>query len=415
VVRVSILLIAVILIAGMVGCDGNGGDNGESYTLTITSTPGGSVIGPGEGTFNYDYGRVIWLIVWPDLAGCYEFVNWIGDVGTIADIEAMETTITMHGSYVITANFTRGAPENLKIRDWYDLDAVRDNRCGNHTLMNDLDCSTPGYAELASPTANQGKGWQPIGAFVSEAVSPHYGFRGTLDGQGYDICDLSINRLGEEDVGLIGFVYYDGVIKDIGAINVTVTGCNDVGGMVGVNYGTVSNCYCSGNVTGYEAVGGLVGNNQGTLNDSYSTGNVYGEDYYVGGLVGENSGTVSDSYSSSNVIGLEGVGGLVGWNSFGTVSKSYSTGSVIGLENVGGLVGRSWQSPVTNSFWDTQTSGQTTSAGGTGKTTIQMWRITTFSGAGWDITAVADHGTRNPACIWNIVDHVTYPFLSWQS
>jgi len=38
-----------------------------------------------------------------------------------------------------------------------------------------------------------------------------------------------------------------------------------------------------------------------------------------------------------------------------------------------------------NSFWDNQTSGQTSSSGGTGKTTAQMKSITTFSGAGWDI------------------------------
>jgi hypothetical protein len=52
--------------------------------------------------------------------------------------------------------------ENLEIRTWYDLDAVRDNRCGNHTLMNDLDSSTPGYQELAGPMANDGRGWEPI-------------------------------------------------------------------------------------------------------------------------------------------------------------------------------------------------------------------------------------------------------------
>jgi hypothetical protein len=56
--------------------------------------------------------------------------------------------------------------QNLEIRTWYDLDAVRDNLAGNHTLMNDLDSTTAGYDELASPTANQGKGWQPIGPII---------------------------------------------------------------------------------------------------------------------------------------------------------------------------------------------------------------------------------------------------------
>ena len=84
-----------------------------------------------------------------------------------------------------------------------------------------------------------------------------------------------------------------------------------------------------------------------------------------------------------------------------------------GQTNVGGLAGRNTDT-VSNSFWDTETSGQATSAGGTGKDTEGMMDITTFSGAGWDIIAVANPGTRSPSYIWNIVDTVTYPFLSWQ-
>jgi hypothetical protein len=122
---------------------------------------------------------------------------------------------------------------------------------------------------------------------------------------------------------------------------------------------------------------------------------------------------VSDSYANSSVIGDSEVGGLVGWNS-DTVDNSYSTGSVNGSENVGGLVGGN-SDTVTNSFWDTETSGQATSDGGIGKTTAQMKNITTFSGTTWNIIAVADPGERNLAYIWNIVNNVTYPFLSWQS
>jgi len=69
---------------------------------------------------------------------------------------------------------------------------------------------------------------------------------------------------------------------------------------------------------------------------------------------------------------------------------------------------------VSNSFWDTETSGQATSDGGIGKTTEEMQDIVTFSGETWDIIAVVNPGTRNTSYIWNIVDGVTYPFLSWQ-
>jgi hypothetical protein len=86
---------------------------------------------------------------------------------------------------------------------------------------------------------------------------------------------------------------------------------------------------------------------------------------------------------------------------------------VTGSTNVGGLVGK-YAGTVTNSFWDTQTSGQATSPAGTGKTTAEMKDFDTFNDVGWDITTVADSSTRDTGCIWNIVDNVTYPFLSWQ-
>jgi len=96
------------------------------------------------------------------------------------------------------------------------------------------------------------------------------------------------------------------------------------------------------------------------------------------------------------------------------VSECYSTGNVTGDEHIGGLVGQNLYGVVSNSFWDTQSSGQNTSDGGTGKTTEQMKDFDTFDGVGWDIFAVASSSTRNTGYVWNIVDDTTYPFLSWQ-
>ena len=95
--RVSILLIAVALIAGMVGCGQPG------HTLTIASVDGGSVTTPGEGTFTFDEQTVVNLVAESEEG--YYFVNWIGDVDTIADVNVTETDITMNGDYSITANF----------------------------------------------------------------------------------------------------------------------------------------------------------------------------------------------------------------------------------------------------------------------------------------------------------------------
>ena len=97
--RVSVLLIAVALITAMVSCD----DGAESCTLTISSTSGGSVTAPGHGTFAYDKGAVVNLVAEAD--DDYRFISWIGGVSAIADINAIETNITMNDNYEITAEF----------------------------------------------------------------------------------------------------------------------------------------------------------------------------------------------------------------------------------------------------------------------------------------------------------------------
>jgi len=188
-----------------------------------------------------------------------------------------------------------------------------------------------------------------------------------------------------------------------------------VGGLIGSHHdGIVSGCYFIGTVIGTEYVGGLVAWTMAycTVDSSYSAGTVTGVEW-VGGLVGDNSAAMRNCYSTSTVSGVDCVGGLVAWNNDGTVSNSYSTGSVSGNSDVGGLVGKN-SDTVSNSFWDTETSGQSTSDGGTGKNTTEMQDTATFSGAGWDIIAVALNET-NSTCIWNIVHNETYPFLSWET
>jgi len=252
--------------------------------------------------------------------------------------------------FLITVALVAGmagcGPLRIEIHDWYDLDAIRDNLGGSYILMNDLDSTTQGYEELASPTANEGKGWQPISAFNAT-------FNGTFDGQGHEICDLFIDRPEEMPVGLFGYVDERGVIKNLGVVNADVTGCIGVGGLVAASCGTVSNSYFIGSVNGVTYVGGLVGGNKkGTVSNSYSSGSVRGKDN-VGGLVGGNEkGTVSNSYSTVSVTGDWCVGGLVAFNNEGTVSNSYFTGSVTGNMGVGGLVAFNYESIISNSYYN---------------------------------------------------------------
>jgi hypothetical protein len=234
----------------------------------------------------------------------------------------------------------------VEIWDWYDLDDIRNNVSDQYILMDDLDSTTAGYEELASLTANGGKGWQPIGT----SGNP---FNGLFNGQGYEIKDVFINRTSEPHVGLFGVIGEGGISEDVGVVNATVTGQARVGGLVGENRGIVSNSYSMGNVTGTSElfVGGLAGGNSGTVINSYFTGSVTGAGD-VGGLVGANWGTVSNSYSTGSVAGEWIVGGLVGWNHEGTVSNSYCIGSVTGGDHVGGLVGENHEGTVSNSYYD---------------------------------------------------------------
>jgi uncharacterized protein YkwD len=112
--RIGSLLIVAALIAVMAGCSGvGGGDYGESYTLTVISTAGGSVTTPGEGTFTCAEGQVVNLMAEPEEG--YQFASWTGDVGTIVNTNSALTTITANDSYSIRANFLEGSSSPLGI------------------------------------------------------------------------------------------------------------------------------------------------------------------------------------------------------------------------------------------------------------------------------------------------------------
>jgi len=255
------------------------------------------------------------------------------------------------------------ADDPIKIEDWYDLDAMREELNSDYVLANDLDEDTAGYDDLV---ADPESGFNPIDNTSAEV------FTGNFDGNGHEISNLRINRPDQDNIGVFGVIGDGAVIENVGLTNVTVVGGNTVGGLVGTNsFGdeTISNSYVTGEVTGKTDVGGLVGSiGIGTIEDSYSTADVTGETQ-VGGLAGfTEDNVVSDSYATGTVtadnrrvaglIGVTGstdvsvcyatgdvnaggadeVGGLVGESS-GTISESYATGTVTGGNSVGGLVG----------------------------------------------------------------------------
>jgi len=80
------------------------------YALITSSTAGGSVTTPDEGVFTYNAGVMVRVVAEPEKG--YRFVNWTGDVDTIANVDAALTIITVSDNYSITANFEEKPPTN---------------------------------------------------------------------------------------------------------------------------------------------------------------------------------------------------------------------------------------------------------------------------------------------------------------
>ena len=191
-------------------------------------------------------------------------------------------------------------------------------------------------------------------------------------------------------------------------------GSNNVGGLVGTiavtGSGTralISGSYATGAVSGdseSSSIGGLVGriaalgsNSRAILTASYATGAVTGHDVdnNVGGLVGH------------NISGGPGSGGIV--------TASYSTGEVTGHGNVGGLVGQdstnlNSRNSINYSYWNTETSGQASSDGGAGKTSVELATPTGYTGiyANWNLDLDGDNANDDP---WNFGTAFQYPVL----
>lgn len=214
-------------------------------------------------------------------------------------------------------------------------------------------------------------------------------FTGTLDGNGYAIKNLYINQTSKGGVGLFSTV--NGTITNIGLIDANIIGYQSTGGIAGLllGGGIIEKSYFSGNIIAgntqkiYTSVGGIVGETlDGVVTKSYNLGNVT-SDAYAGGIIGSMynsfSPIINNVYNEGNISANRVGGGIVGI-AYGTLENAYSTGVV---QNGGGLVGDAGEGGpnwfagfnINNSYWDLNTSNTLSSAGGEGKTTIEMTTV----------------------------------------
>lgn len=194
--------------------------------------------------------------------------------------------------------------------------------------------NTTACAELTADIYAYGE-WTPIGS------AP---YTGTFDGQGHTISGLRFSS-DTQDSGPWGFfrgTETNSVIRNVGIVNSSFRGWIDVGGVCGINSGTIENCYFTGTVSGRQRVGGVCGSNNGTIKNCYNNGSVSccsrGDIDMYGGVCGMNydSGTIENCYNTGTVSGFDVVGGVCGVNS-GTINNCYNTGTVSGNSYVGGV------------------------------------------------------------------------------
>jgi len=314
--------------------------------------------------------------------------NGTNAVGAVAFSLLMISSMIVGGVAVSAGEVTAQSPglyaggdgtvdDPYKISNWTHLNNTRQNLDANFTLVSELNESLDDYDDHANETANSEKGWIPIGKDPA--------FTGSLNGSGYAISGLFINRTEDNEVGLFGEIGSSGSVEHVAMTDVQVTGNAEVGGLVGRFKGdTISDTSVTGTVTstvtGDARTGGLAGVFSGTeitdssadvhvrapdgeqigglvgqviredeesfggykntlIAKSSATGAVHGSDR-VGGLVGQlrNKAQITDSTASGYVNGSGNIGGLVGY-SYGNVSYSTATGDANGTNYVGGLVG----------------------------------------------------------------------------
>jgi hypothetical protein len=184
-----------------------------------------------------------------------------------------------------------------------------------------------------------GMSLKPIPAYWYES------FTGVFDGNRHVLSHITMSLSKYDDAGLFATIGRSGVVRNLGLIDVALQG-DAVGALAGVNAGTITGCFATGQCKGR---------------------------YNAGGLVGENSGQISRCFAAVQVSGEYSVGGMVGGQNSGTTVECYAIGAVSGpAGETGGLIGDRWSSGASRCFWDTQTTGQTASGGGQGKTTAQM-------------------------------------------
>lgn len=183
---------------------------------------------------------------------------------------------------------------------------------------------------------------QPAFATIGSEATP---FVGDFDGRGHSIHGLTatfLAAIGEE--ALVRDLSFDGTVD-------ATMAPTSFGLVTNRNSGTLRNVHVDGVLLAGDHVGLLAGTNQGLVEDCSARGTIGEGGAHVGGLLGVNLGTVRRSWSTVSVTANGRVGGLVGRQSTpGLVERSFAAGSVSGQFSIGGLVGTLFGGEIRDSY-----------------------------------------------------------------
>ena len=342
--------------------------------LSVTGT-GGLALLYGQGSVTAGNGAMLRIGPAVDLASSASFQTKFGSDGALK-------------TYTVISDL--GAEGSTTNTDLQGITAL----AGNYVLGTDIDAT-------AAISWNRGAGFTPIALGNS--------FTGSFEGLGHTISNLTINRSDNAYTGLFSQIGSGGIVQNIhireaNVANSYTTGSAYVGILAGRNAGTVSGATTRGTVSTAYLGGGLIGGigSGGVLERSSTAANVTGGDYsYVGGLAGLNYGTIRNVFATGNVTGVGNAGpnaasGLVGDTGFGggTITNAYASGAVSGSGTLYGFVGAG-SGAVTNGFYNSTTTGRSdTRLGSQPKTSAEMLQQATFNG--WDFNTLWKIGVSGP-------------------
>ena len=322
------------------------------------------------------------------------------EVSSLAQLHAMRWDINGDGAIDSSATTADTTAYNAAFPNG-NLSASKgcpSSGCTGYELLNNLDFDENNDGAITSADAtywNSGQGWMPIGSDANPALR----YTGDFKGNGYTVQNLFISRSAVSYQALFGGTGTNSRIESLGVTDADVTADDFSAILAGANRGEIVACYTTGRMTG---------------------------DNVVGGLVGWTGGSISTSYSLASVSATERLGGLVGSKAAaGSITNSYSTGAVSlssgSMTSIGGLLGESnaGTGTVSGSYWDTQTSGRTTSLGGSGvvgKTASELQSPTTYGATtndtyyGWNANLDGQPGNDDP---WTFGTMDQYPALKY--